>query len=531
MQVDIGGVERPSPMRKSGITLNDANVIGLKARSTHYYVWDKACPGFGVQVTPAKTKLMVAKTCVDGRRGWHTLGQYGVSGIEWEDQATGEPRSRKWTVDDYRLKAWALKKAVKDGEDPKAVVLAKKASNVSKREAQVAADLAHSQRLTVNQLADRFIKDHICAKVTMDDTKMVVTKIGAAEDGNRLSTAKEHIRLIEKLIRPAIGSMAMEDVTTKVIDDLLQTIREKTPTQANRVHAVLSKMFVRAERWEDRPTGSNPVKKQVNPAANNKRKRNLTDKEIQDLGRALVSLDPSSQAVEEPTLRGLTTLRLANLSHAAISLALYTGMRKGEIQALRHEWIDYEAQEIHIPAAFHKTGKKTQEERVVLLCNAACALLKSLPRVLGNPFVIAGKGKGALVDLQTPWEKVRTAAGLDYDGTWMQENAKVWKKATEEERKEIKKMIDAKQAHFHDLRRTFSSVATRMGYPELWISALLGHSAGTVTAGYARTNMQDHPLRSAVEALGGRIAGLLDGTIDLSKEGIEARTSSKRVSV
>jgi hypothetical protein len=55
-----------------------------------------------------------------------------------------------------------------------------------------------------------------------------------------------------------------------------------------------------------------------------------------------------------------------------------------------------------------------------------------------------------------------------------------------------------------------------MGYPELIVAALLGHAAGTVTAGYARLGAD--PLRDVVEAIGTRMAALLDGTVDLDAE-------------
>lgn len=517
-------------MKKSDITLSDSELMDLKAKSRKYCVWDRACPGFGVEVTPNKIKVMVAKTCQDGQRAWHILGHYGVSGIEWTDPKTGEPRFRKWTVDDYRLKAMTLKTQVKMGQDPKAALEAMKAAAISGREAKAAADLALSMRMTVSQLADQFIREHIKAEVTRERGRMVVTKIGDPESGNRLSTAKEHIRLIEIFIRPSLGEMAVEDVRPDVIDGMLKAIRAKTPIQASRVHAVLSKMFVRAERWLSRPTGSNPVKEQDDPAPEHKRERNLSDEELVALGRALKEREPTKDADEAPSVRTLTSMRLAHLSLAAIRLALLTGMRKGEILALRHEWIDWDAKVIRIPPPNHKTGKRTKKEREVLLCEAARELLKGLPQLQGNPFVIAGRNRGALVDLQSPWEQVRKAAGLDFHATWMAENTGLWNKANATEKKAIEKMIDAHQVHLHDLRRTYSSVANRMGYPELWIGALLGHSAGTVTAGYARTNMQDHPLRQAVEALGGRIAGLLDGSIDPTKEDREPiETTGNRV--
>jgi integrase len=95
----------------------------------------------------------------------------------------------------------------------------------------------------------------------------------------------------------------------------------------------------------------------------------------------------------------------------------------------------------------------------------------------------------------------------------MKANGNTWKAATPLQRRNIEKRLDEKQVHFHDLRRTFASLATRMGYPELWIAALLGHAAGSVTAGYARADMDDDPLRKGLEAIGKRMADLLDASI------------------
>lgn len=492
-------------MKKSAIKLTDTHILGLKKRSANYCVWDNACPGFGVEVTPAGTKLMVAKTCQDGRRAWHTLGTFGVSGEEWTDPTTGQVKRRKWNTEDFRLRAQLLKDQVRRGEDPKAVIEAKKAAAMARR-----------QRFTISQLADRFIKDHIRAEVTREENRLVIVKIGPEGSGNRLSTAKEHVRLIEKFIRPTLGALPVEDVGTAEIAGMLRKIQDETPIQANRVRSVLSKMFVRAEIWGYRPVGSNPVRGQ-DREPEHKRERNLTDKEIQALGKALRDFENPLESAEA----------LPPHPIAAIRLALLTGMRKGEILALRWEWVDLKDKEIRIPADSHKTGAKTRKERVVLLCEAACELLKSLCRNLGNPFVIAGRGQAALVNLQDPWEDVRLAADLDYKKAWIKAHQKEWDRASDAQKVEIEKKIDEKQVHFHDLRRTFASVAARMAYPEIWIGALLGHSAGTVTAGYARADMRDDPLRNALEAVGARIWGLLDGSIDLDKEAKAGKTAAK----
>lgn len=503
-------------MKRSYVLLTDAIVLDLKARERKYCVWDMACPGFGVEVTPTKIKHMVVKTCttIQGKqhRDWHPLGDYGLISTSWTDPATGQPRSRKWTVDDFRRKALEVKGQVKSGEDPKAVVSAKKAEVLAQREAKAREELARQQRVTVNQLADRFIRDHIKAEVTLVGSRKVITKIGSAEGGNRLSTAKEHIRYIDRFIRPVLGEMAVEDVTPRHLDALLSAIREETPIQANRVYAVLSKMFNRADRWLDRPHGSNPVRKQDDREPELKRERNLSDAEIQMLGHGLRT---EAEKPPKPTKGGSTllaerTIRLRQTAHAAIKFSLLTGMRKGEIQCLRWEWVDLDAGLARLPAPDHKTGKKTRRARVVLLSQAALDLLHDLPRILGNPFVFAGKGHGPLVDLQSPWESVRLAAGLDAWAIWKAANEKTWAQASEVERRDLERALYEAQVHFHDLRRTFASVSARLGHPELWIATLMGHAAGTVTQGYARTSVRDDPLRKAAEEIGERITTLMD---------------------
>lgn len=492
-------------MKKSNVKLTDTVVLGLKVKATKYCVWDSASPGFGVEVTPAGTKLMVAKTSIDGRRAWQTLGRYGVSGEEWSDPETGHPRSRRWNVEDFRLRAQILKDLVRKGEDPRAVVEAKKAATRARR-----------LRPTMNQLADRFVEDHIRAEVTISEKgKQIIAKIGDDGKGNRLSTAKEHIRLIEKFIRPALGSLPVEDIGTADIAAMLKKIQDETPIQANRVRSVLSKMFNRAEVWEFRSVGTNPVRVQEREPER-KRERNLTDAEIQAIGRAL-------QALEAPENDGRPQ---APHALAAIRLSLLTGMRKGEILSLKWEWVDLERKVVRLPSASHKTGSKTGKDRVVLLCDAACTLLKQLPQKLGNPYVIVGRGSGPLVNLQDPWEVARATAGLDSVQVWMKANLKAWKQSTPLQKRNIEKKLDEQQVHFHDLRRTFASLATRMGYPELWIAALLGHAAGSVTAGYARADMNDDPLREGLEAIGRRMASFLDGTLDSHPASSDSRQRS-----
>ena len=240
----------------------------------------------------------------------------------------------------------------------------------------------------------------------------------------------------------------------------------------------------------------------------------MSDREIAALGAVMRSAEAATGAAH-------VKLKEGQVKHeppfplAAIRLALLTGMRKAEIigdlyrgiPALTWDNVDLKA---GILLVNHKTETRTGKKRSVYLCSFARQILEGLPRLLGNPHVIPGEKAGqSLTNLQAIWVRIRNQATA---------NSK-----REAEKAAIKQpAINMADVTIHDLRRTFSSVGARLGYPELWLSALLGHSAGTVTQGYAR--VAGDPLRVAVEAIGGHIAGLLSGEISPDAENLPGAT-------
>lgn len=432
---------------EKSLHLNKTDVKALPAnpKGTRFYSVD-GFKGLCIQVTKAGAKSFVLRYRFHGQQKIFTLGVFPAM--------TPDAASKAHTA------AW---NQINAGTDPgQAKVDARKAAAETKRAA-----------LTVSDLADRYLAEHIPG-------------VGA-------KWGKEAARLINKHIVPCLGKLPLAEVGPADISKMLYGMRQGTPTMANRTRAVLRTMFSRAEEWEYRPLGTNPVLVVKQRGQETKRKRRLTDLELTALGIAL------KESKANPALS------------LAFRLALLAGMRKGEIQRVRWDWVDLEAGEIIIPMDFHKTGKKTGKDRVVHLCAALVTELKKTPHTIGCPYVIAGKphrrtdGQGMewrpTVDLQAPWKRVREAAGLAKAG-------------------------DPQDADpgLHDLRRTFASVGADLGLKG-FMGELLGHSEQTVTDIYTRSAAD--PLHDAAERIGARIEGILTGRIDPEKEAEERRMAKE----
>jgi integrase len=256
--------------------------------------------------------------------------------------------------------------------------------------------------------------------------------------------------MIERHILPALGRRKLADANRADVQRLHHKLRE-TPFYANRVLALLSKIFNLAEAWGLRPDGTNPcrhVTRYKEPA----RARFVSEVELARLGAVL------AQAEHEGTE--------APAAIAAVRLLVLTGCRLGEILTLRWEHADLERGELRLPES--KTGPKT-----VPLNAPARELLAGLARDQSG-FVIPGRKRGRhLVNLEKPWCRLRERAGLA-------------------------------DVRLHDLRHSFASIGAGGGLSLPVIGALLGHTQAATTKKYA--HLADDPLRAASELIGRRIA-------------------------
>lgn len=383
-------------------------VDAMKPSAKTWFLRDTDLPGFGVRITPAGVKTYVFEWKHGQRSRRLSIGRHGAP----------------WTPTAARREALRLRGEVADGNDP--------------AEARAEARTAP----TVAELAERFLSEHAAPKC-------------------RASTAREYERVVRKWIIPRLGRLRVADVKRADVGRLHHERRDR-PYAANRLLAILSKMFNLAERWGLRPDQSNPCR-HVDRFREGRRERFLSPAELSRLGEVL------RQAEGE----GAATLKPAPFAVEAIRLLLLTGCRRNEILQLRWGDVDLDAGRIRIPDS--KTGPK-----VIPLSAPAAELLGRLPSVEGCPYVFPGRdGKGHLTQLRESWVRIREAAGIP-------------------------------DVRLHDLRHSFASVAAGGGESLLLIGGLLGHKVPATTARYA--HLADDPQRAAAERIAGQIAAHLDGS-------------------
>ncbi len=258
------------------------------------------------------------------------------------------------TAEQARIRAFEILSEAKAGRDPaKELDQARKAP-------------------TMKGLGERFLQEHVALRC-------------------KATTQAEYKRSAELFINPKLGTRKVTDIERKDIAELHHGLRH-IPYQANRTLGVLSKMFNLAEVWGLRADGSNPCR-HVKKYAEQKRERFLDPPEIAELGRVLHEVEQD----------GSETKAAVN----AVRLLLLTGCRLSEIMTLKWEHVDLKARELRLPDS--KTGAK-----IVPFGKTAAAVLKGIKKLGDNPYIITGKKPGSrLTDLQHPWRRIRSKAGLD----------------------------------------------------------------------------------------------------------------------
>lgn len=155
-------------------------------------------------------------------------------------------------------------------------------------------------------------------------------------------------------------------------------------------------------------------------------------------------------------------------AHDFLLIALFTGMRRNEIAALRWEQVNLEERALHIPRT------KNGDPLDLPLADYLVTLLRNRKKQGGrSPWVFPSSGKkGHIVETKKFTARVTERSGVSFT--------------------------------LHDLRRTFITIAESLDIPHYALKRLLNHRlSGDVTAGYIVSDLER--LRGPVSLVAAKI--------------------------
>lgn len=355
--------------------------------------WDKLTPGFGVRVSYGGRKAFVVMTRINGKLRRITLGCYPLLSLA-----------------DARTQAEGILKDAAKGIDPKA------------REAAERRTVQAAKRNTFAATAAEFMADH----------------------AKHLRTRGEMQRKIDKELLPAWGDRPISEIGRADVKALLRDKARSSPISANRLLALISKIFTWA--LDEEIIQASPAARLKRPAEEHERERALTPEELRILWRALD--------------------RTPYPFGPAYKMMLATGQRRGEVAGMK--WSEIDGDGWVLPGA---RAKAKQGHRVPL-SSLALEIIKDAPQI-GDLVFMSGRGDGPLQG----WSKAKGKLDKRMERT---------AKALARMRGDDPAKASLEPWKVHDLRRTAATQLRSIGVDRLVVSKLLNHAEGGITRTYDR---------------------------------------------
>jgi len=310
-----------------------------------YEIRDTLAPGLLCKISPTGRKtFMLQYRTIGGERRKPAIGTFGELTVE-----QARAIAQKWLAE------------VREGKDPS---LAKRAAR---------------ENPTIREFCDEYL------------TRYSIPH-------NKPNTVKSNRSTIRAHIIPRLGKLKVADVTRPEVARVMSDMAA-TPSSANHVLRLLSKMFNCAELWGHRKDGTNPCRL-VPKYPEGSRTRLIKNPELAKLYAYLDRAD--AEGLEHP----IYTL--------AIRLQFAFAARMSEILTLEWEWIEFDERRVVWPDS--KTGgisKPLSEEAYDLLWNA--------PRFQGSPYVIPGindsRKRLSKHSYWGAWRRILEASGIVHVGT------------------------------------------------------------------------------------------------------------------
>src|SRR5271163_535857 len=320
--------------RKISGRLSDALVRSLPAPEKGYKKTYDAGPdrmrGFGVRVTALGARSFILNYTVAGIERTMTIGTYPA-----------------WRVATARREAERLRQEIDRGIDP------------------LGEKQAEREAPTINELADSYLAEHAVKK----------------------RTTRGDESMLRRIVRPELGGRKVASVAFADVDKLHRRVSKSAPYQANRVLALLSKMFSLSIRWQMRT--DNPARG-VERNSEEPRYRYLTGDELRRLAGALAA-HPGPAA-------------------NAVRLLLLTGARRGEVLGARWDQFDLGVGIWTKPSSH---TKQKREHRTPLSAPTR-QLLAEMRGQATSPYLFPSRsGDGPMTEIKKGWARLCREAGIE----------------------------------------------------------------------------------------------------------------------
>lgn len=440
-------------MRSAARELTDRQVAAVRPPATgERKLRDRKVPGLLFRVRASGRREWIFCYTFGGRRREAALGTYGT-------------KAPALTLEQARREAGEMRKAIKNGQDPlegrskardDARSSAAEARSAQRRADSLRRALARGEPLpgTFGDLCQRYIREHARVKKR---------------------SWREDARKIERELLPKWSTRPPSSITPPEVSDLVAGIAagegprarkgRPAPVTANRVLALISKIFSFAVAAHFPGVTFNPAYRLPRPHAETSRERFLSEVEIRALWQATESEDL--------------------LSRAAIRGLLLTGLRRAELLGAR--WRDLSQDDLGVWLEVARVRSKSGRPLRAPLSALAVETLRELADLDSEwifPGAVAGK---PLTDLKGPSKRLRARIAASTG--------------------------EAEHWTIHDLRRTFRTFLGSLRVPHGIAERCLGHvppEARGVGGVYDRFAYAEERM-AAVEALARKVRAIVAG--------------------
>lgn len=334
------------------------------------------------------------------------------------------------------------------------------------RDDLVAAESESAAELPSDIPVGEYVRDYIESKEASGSVRAV--------------TARGYRSHLHRLLGTELGEARMGDVTPALVAGWERDLFSDglSASTVSHIHVFLKQVFERARRMGE--LTSNPFDLVDAPSRGRKPINALSPAGVARMGEALAAYGPSPLAV-------------------GAKIAVKTGMRQGEVCALRFLDVDLGARIIHVTHALTRVSGHFE-----LGSPKTASSVRAIP--FGDSLAgVLGERKERVAEERSSfglgWDDGLYVIGSSLEGTWKSPQAlgKEWHAFAR-----VAGLVGSQgeAPRFHDLRHTFATIAVGSGVDVKTVSALLGHADPAMTLRVYADSLEDSK-RAGMERLDG----------------------------